>query len=106
MNRLTFDRPEGMYQALHNTAFVQNNEVWLRGLGTDNKDVPLTVYCGEQCASRCGETHMPFVPAQEFADYMDCECPVCALYIIAVGAAELRARLMLYEDAAEKETPP
>ena len=100
LKRLTHEPPQGMYEALHNTAFVQEQEVFLRGCGKNGEDVSLCQYCAEQCKERCGSDFAD-IPASEFGEYMDCECPVSLLYFVAVGAAEMRQKLMRYEDAEE-----
>lgn len=100
LKRLTHEPPQGMYESLHNTAFVREREVYLRGVGANGEDISLCHYCATQCKERCG-TEIADVSADEFGEFMDCECPVSLLYFIAVGAAEMREKLMRFEDAAE-----
>lgn len=101
MNRrdcLVHDDPQGMVEALHNTAFAKDGEVWLRGCGMDDGDMRLTAFCAGECAENCDANYRD-IPADEFGEHMDCECPVALLYTIAVGAAELRSKLQVYEKA-------
>lgn len=100
LKRLTHEPPQGMYEAMHNTAFVRDREVFLRGCGQGEEDISLCHYCAQQCKERCN-TDIADVPAEEFGEFMDCECPVALLYFIAAGAAEMRQKLMRYEDADE-----
>lgn len=98
--RLTHEQPEGMYESLHNTAFVKGKEVYLRGMGENGKDISLCAYCAAQCKERCG-TDLTDISTEEFGEFMDCECPVSTLYAIAIGAAEMREKLSRFEDAEE-----
>lgn len=98
MQRLTHEPPEGIYESMHNMAIVRDREVYLRGLGFFGEDIDLCAYCAEECKARCG-TDLTGVPSEEFGEYMDCECPISTLYFIAAGAAEMRLKLTMYEDA-------
>jgi len=98
LQRLTYDEPEGIYESMHNTAFVLDREVMLRGMGKNGEDVNLCAYCAAECKKQC-ETDLSEVPSSEFGEFMDCECPVAVLFFIAAGAAEMREKLKQYEDA-------
>lgn len=95
--RLTFDNPQGNYQFLHNmTGIDANKEVYLRDFNGEG-DLNLMEYCNLQCKEKCGRESID-APAVEYGDYMDCDCVVSMFYAIAVGHAELRAKLSRYED--------
>lgn len=98
--RLTYDEPEGIYESMHNTAFVLDREVMLRGLGYDGSDINLCAYCASICADKC-KTDLSHVPSSEFGEYMDCDCPVAVLFFVAAGAAEMREKLKRFEDTEE-----
>ena len=100
---MTHEQPEGMYESLHNTAFVKGKEVYLRGMGENGEDISLCAYCAAQCKERCG-TDLTDISTEEFGEFMDCECPVSLLYAIAIGAAEMREKLSKFEDTEEKGT--
>lgn len=100
MQRLTYDEPEGIYEFMHNTAFVKDREVYLRGYGENGDDINLCAYCAGECKKKC-DVDLAEVPSSEFGEYMDCLCPVSALFFIAAGAAEMREKLKKYEDADE-----
>lgn len=102
LKRLTHEPPQGMYEALHNTAYVKEHKVFLRECGVDGQDINLCAYCREQCRKTCG-AKLPDVPEEEFGEYMDCECPIALLYFIAVGAAEMREKLFNLEDMEERK---
>jgi hypothetical protein len=101
LERLTHETPQGIYEAFHNTAYIKEGEVFLRGCSQSGEDISLCHYCAEHCKKQCN-TDLLDIPAPEFGEYMDCECIVSLLFFVAVGAAEMRAKLMLYEDAEEK----
>lgn len=101
--RLTHEPPQGMYESLHNIAIVKEREVFLREMGENNEDITLCRYCAAACKERCN-IDIADVPPDEFGEcIMDCECPIALLYVVAVGAAEMRLKLMKYEDAEENE---
>lgn len=100
LSRMTHDKPEGMYEALHNTAFVQDREVYLRGCSPTGEDISLCAYCANECKERC-DLDLSGVPVEEFAEYLACECPISLLYAVATGAAEMREKLMRIENAEE-----
>ena len=52
-------------------------------------------YCSAECKEKCGIDNK--APADEFGEYMDCNCIVSWFYWVAVGHAELRTALMAYE---------
>jgi hypothetical protein len=98
MKRFTTDTPTGNVQGFLNFAFIRNAEVYLRGIGDGGEDISLADYCKKECKERC-DNDLSDVPAEEFAELMDCECPMAVLYALGVAAAELRSRLSEYEDA-------
>lgn len=100
--RLTTDQPQGMHEYTHNMTKVINGEVYLRNF-CDEGDKSLVEYCKEECKSRCKIDVAPGVGAEEFGEYMECDCVVAHFYFLAVGHAELRLHLKQYEDAEEEE---
>jgi hypothetical protein len=96
VRKLTTDDPKGTTEWMLNIAFVNNGEVYLRGIGEDC-DISLVEYCRNECKTRC-EVDLSDVPTEQFAEYMECHCPVSILYFLAVGAAENRERLKEYEN--------
>lgn len=100
--RLTADNPEGMWEELHNALIVKDREVYLRDWNGEG-DMNLCKFCAEQCRKWC-DIDLSGVPAEEFGEFMDCDCAVAALYTIAVGYAENRLKLKEYEDAEEQKS--
>lgn len=96
MNRYTTNKPAGNVEGYRNFVFIKDQEVYLRGMEND-EDVSLDEYCKKQCKIKCDADYND-VPVDEFAEYLDCDCPISALYFAALGAAELRERLSRYED--------
>jgi hypothetical protein len=98
MKRLTFDDPQWNTENMLNRAFVKDRQAYLRGLLDHGKeDISLVDYCASECSKTC-KKKLNNMSAEDFGDYMDCDCPIALLYWIAVGAAELRERLKDYED--------
>lgn len=91
--RLTTDKPQGNYQWLHNMTIIKDQEVYLRG---SEEDINLVEFCKKECKEQCN-TDIE-ADATEFGEYMDCDCVVAWFYHMAVGHAELRARLQAYEN--------
>lgn len=96
MNRLTTDTPKGNYQMLHNCTVVKEHEVYLRDWNGEG-DISLVNFCKAECKRKC-DTNIE-AGAEEFGEYMDCDCFVAHFYHTAVGHAELRERLKAYEDS-------
>jgi hypothetical protein len=97
VKRYTTDKPEGNVEGYRNFAFIKDREVYLRGIN-DGEDMSLDAYCKKECKDKCNIDYSD-VPFDEFAEYMDCYCPVSVLYTSALAAAELREQLARYEDA-------
>ncbi len=92
---LVIDNPEGNYQNLHNmTGIDANKEVFLRDLGGEG-DISLVDYCKHECKVKCDVDQEG--EAIDFAENMECDCPVTLIYHMAIGHAELRNRLGQYE---------
>ena len=92
---LVTENPEGNYRNLHNmTGIDANKEVYLRDLGGEG-DINLVDYCKHECKVKCDIEQEG--TAEDFAENMDCDCPVTLIYHMAVGHAELRNRLGKYE---------
>lgn len=98
MKRLTTDSPASNTEMLLNFAYVKDGRVTLRGLDDGEGDVDLCDYIEQQrreLGFDCG------VWATDVMDgaCMECDCVLAVLNILAIQAAELRARLAMYEDA-------
>jgi hypothetical protein len=94
--RYTTDKPEGNVDGYRNVAFIKNREVYLRGID-DGNDMSLDAYCKKECKAKC-DIDFSDVPVDEFAENMECDCPVSVAYFTALAAAELREKLARYED--------
>lgn len=95
--RLVTEKTEGNYQYLHNMTVIKDKEVYLRDFNGEG-DLNLMEFCNRQCKEKCGREPID-APAEEYGDYMDCDCVVSDFYAMAVGHAELRAKLGRYEDS-------
>ncbi|MBQ6281494.1 MAG: hypothetical protein IJK69_05505 [Oscillospiraceae bacterium] len=97
MNRLTTDTPHGNFETMMNFAYAKNGEVWLRG-ADDGQDAELCAYIAKRAFNLelCGITNKDDVI--EACGAGDCFCELGALFAAATQAAELRARLAVYED--------
>jgi hypothetical protein len=93
INRIVTDEPSGNYQWLHNCTCIIDREVYLKDT---EGNINLVDYCKKECKKVC-DVDID-ADAEEFGEYMDCDCIVSRLYHMAVGHAELRARLKYYED--------
>lgn len=98
MNRLTTDTPHGNFETMMNFAYAKNGEVWIRGVGAHGEDMRLNEYIFDVMQgdkNYCEVDHPDDFP--EFC--LDaCFCEFGALFAAATQAAELRARLGVYED--------
>lgn len=95
MERLTTDNPQTNVETMCNYARAKNQEVYLTY--ADGEEVALAEYIAKHAA----EDHGCDTTAQEVIEgdsCMECDCPLAILNVVAVQAAELRARLMKYED--------
>ncbi|WP_434510122.1 hypothetical protein [Desulfitobacterium sp. AusDCA] len=93
---LVTDNPQGNYQWLHNMTVVKDKEVYLRDFNGEG-DLSLVDYCKRECKSKCDSDID--AGAEEFGEYMDCDCIVSCFYGMAVGHAELREHLKQYEES-------
>jgi|BarGraIncu00421A_1022006.scaffolds.fasta_scaffold65664_2 hypothetical protein len=102
MKRLTTDNPQNNTEMMLNRVFVEEKEVWLRGLGLTDSDIRLMDFCKWHCIeNKCAE--IEDICNETLDDFgermMDCEdCSISLLYWFAVGFAEVRNRLKKYED--------
>ena len=96
MGRLTTDNPQGNFQWLHNMTTIKDGEVYFRD---EDQEISLVEYCRQECKKQC-DTQID-AGAERFGEYMDCECAVSRFYHMAVGYAELRAKLKQYEDGEQ-----
>lgn len=92
---LVTENPEGNYQNLHNMTLIKDKQVYLRDYNGEG-DLNLMEYCNRQCKEKCGREPID-APAEEFGEYMDCDCVVSHIYHMAIGHAELRHHLGQYE---------
>lgn len=97
MKTLVTENPEGNYQYLHNMTAIKDKEVYLRDFNGEG-DLNLMEFSNRQCKEKCGREPIE-APAEEFGDYMDCDCVVSMFYAMAIGHAELRHRLGQYESS-------
>lgn len=99
MDRLTTDAPSNDAERLLNFAYAKNGEVWLRMY----PDVTLADFVSKLCRNQgCDLT------AEEVMEdgLMDCgDCTISLMYALAIQAAELRAKVKQYEDAAAEGLP-
>lgn len=96
--RLTTETPTGNYQYLHNATKIKDRQVYLRDFNGGG-DLSIIDYCKKECQEKCKADFSENANPEEFGEYMDCDCPISLLYGMAVGHAELRARLATYEDS-------
>ena len=94
---LVTEDPQGNYQWLHNMTVTKDKEVYLRDFNGEG-DLNLVDFCKRECKSKCDIEQEG--TAIDFAENMDCACPVSLVYHMAVGHAELRERLKHYEAVA------
>ena len=99
MKRLTTNDPINNTENMRNLVFVKNKEVYLRGLDENNEDISLVNYCKAECNKECSAKYDDTWDATTFGELMDCDCIVSVFYYACVGFAEVRERLMKYEDA-------
>ena len=94
MTRFTTDSPSNNVEGYRNMAFVKGHEVYLRGMGEDGTDINLCDYVrqnDEDYAKYDNET-LEDIMCDEIID------PIQLLYWLAVGFAETRQKLRMYED--------
>ena len=101
MKKIITDSPDGNTELMHNRVFVKDGYVWLRRMGEHGEDIDLIEFCKQKCnfTPGCHEHIEQCNDVDSFGDLMmDCDCNVAYLYWLAVGFAEVRQRLMRYED--------
>ncbi len=94
------EEPNGNIESMRNMVYIKNKEVYLRGLGEDDKDVKLVDYC-ESENKRLYGTEIE-ADTSEFGDYMDDDSLLSLFYWACVGFAEVREILKQYEDLNAK----
>ena len=100
MNRLTTDNPQGNFETMMNYAYAKDKNVTLRyGAGKD--DIDLCEYM--ETVANCQYDGLTAEDYMEGA-CLECnrDCPFGILYAVSIQAAELRARLMEYENREEQ----
>lgn len=101
MNRLTTDNPQGNFETMMNYAYAKDGNVTLRyGAGKD--DIDLCEYM--ETVAKCQYSGLTANDYMESA-CLECDrdCPFGILYAVSTQAAELRARLKVFEDIEDKK---
>lgn len=102
LKRITTNNPNGMSENMRNMVFAKNNEVYLRGLGDNAEDISLVNYCRIEYEKQHKCELEKDISAEDFGEYMDYGDLLSNFYWACVGFCEVRARLEVYEDEAEK----
>ena len=97
--RLTTDKPINSAEASLNFAIAKDNKVVLRFAG-DEEDKDLCEYLFEE-AKKHDYNCVSSAEGIMQGDCLACDCIINVLYISAVQAAELHARLKMLEDKIE-----
>lgn len=96
MKRLTNSNPENDLQTLLNYAYAKDGKVKL-SYADGEYGADLCEYISAKSKeAHCGLAPSPKAVAEGAC--MECDCELGLLYLIAIQAAELRARLMMIED--------
>lgn len=98
LKRLTTDNPKGNFDRLMNYAYAKNNRTHLSYAG-GKYDVDLCEYVSDLAKAKGYDFSPEFIMEDGLFD--NCDDDFAILYYCAVQAAELRARLKLYEDKLE-----
>lgn len=98
LKRLTTDNPKGNFERLMNYAYAKNNRTHLSYAG-GKYDVDLCEYVSDLAKAKGYDFSPEFIMEDGLFD--NCDDDFAILYYCAVQAAELRARLKLYEDKLE-----
>lgn len=101
LKRLTTDNPKGNFDRLMNYAYAKNNRTHLSYAG-GKYDVDLCEYVSDLAKAKGYDFSPEFI--MEDGLFHNCDDDFAILYYCAVQAAELRARLKLYEDKLENGT--
>ena len=98
MNRLTTDNPKTNTEAILNYAYAKGGRVRL-AYADGEENIDLCEYVAHLSAKHgCELTPESIMEGS----CMECDCEIGVLYVVAIQAAELRARLAKYEDAEEQ----
>ena len=95
LNRLVTEAPQTNVQWLHNMTKIIDREVFLRGYD-QGRDMSIVDYCKRECKAKCDIDQEG--DALDFAENMECDCPISLVYHMATGYAELREHLKYYEE--------
>lgn len=101
MKRLTTDNPKRNFERLMNYAYAKNNRTHLSYAGGKH-DVDLCEYVSDLAKAKGYDFSPEFIMDDGLFDNYDDDFAI--LYYCAVQAAELRARLKMYEDKIENRT--
>ena len=109
--RFVTDDPQTNEEAMHNLAFIYDDEVWMRNSGDHGQDIPLTAFVEGIC-KKCGCDFLEYAPlssnVEKFSEFMfDCAfmsmCPVANAYMGLCGFAEVRELLKMHEEGNAPE---
>lgn len=93
--KLITEKPETVYENMHNFVYVKDREVYVRHF---NGDMNLVDYICKIDKELYGIEHdKSYCNAEDFAEYMDEERFTCELYLALVGFAEVREKLKRLE---------
>lgn len=95
------DSPKGDYDRLMNYAYAKDNKVYLSYAG-GKYDVDLCEYVSDLAKAKGYDFSPELIMEDGLLD--NCDDDFAILYYCAVQAAELRARLKMYEDKLENGT--
>lgn len=101
MIKILTESPSDNVETMHNWVFVKNEEVYLRGIGEDGKDISLVDFCKDKYKSLYDSEIEEDDPC-EFGEYMDDDSLLSLFYWACVGFAEVRQYLKFYEDESER----
>lgn len=101
MKRLTTDNPKGNFEKLMNFAFAKDNKAIL-SYANGEENVELCSYVSKLAKQKGTNLSPEEIMEDGLMDFADEDFSV--LYYCAVQAAELRARLKMYEDKLENGT--
>lgn len=105
--RLTTDNPVGNLERMLNNVYAKDGKAIIRltMANDDRENIDLCEYIADLVS---GVYKDEYCTAQSIMDgaCMECDgCPFGVLYAACVQAAELRARLKMYEDKADPQKP-
>lgn len=103
LRRLTTDNPVGNLETMLNNVYAKDGNAVIRFTDTEDgrENVDICEYFAELIKDYCEEcTNAEGIKDGDCLECQACRCAI--LYAACVQAAELRERLMMYEDKAEQ----